>query len=240
MYLCRSQELEPELREIERVVSVLLALAAVAIAVVLVHREFFRTAQPSARAPREPEFVTAWREIVPVGRLIGDSTAAVTIIEFADLECPFCRKFHQTIRDVRSKYPNDVAFVFVHLPLSSHRFARPAARAAECANSAGRFAELVNVIYEKQDSLGLKSWMSYAQEGQIGDTMQFSRCMKDTTSSLAVEAGIALATKLGINGTPTVILNGWRYPSPPTGIELAKNIEDLLAGEQPFASSRTR
>ena len=217
----------------EKLTSVALGVAALAIASVLVHREFFDTA--AAQAPREvrlPEYVEEWQEMVPVGRLVGRPDARVKLIEFADLECPFCRGFNATVGRVLEKYPNDVALVFVHLPLPGHRFAQPAAKAAECAYDAGRFSQMVDAVYERQDSLGLKSWTSFAVRAGIRDTSAFARCLANPKTPSAVEAGLALSSKVGISGTPTVLLNGWRYPSPPAEDQLVKDIETLLAGRQ--------
>ena len=219
---------------IERAVSLAVGLAAIAIAVVLVHREFFSSPQAPATAPALPEYVANWSELQSAGRLIGDSTAPVKVIEFADLECPFCRQFHTTLNDIGKRFDTKVAFVYVHLPLPNHRFARPAARAVECAHEEGRFAALVDRLYQGQDSLGLKSWSSYAAEAGIRDTLRFQHCLSDTSALPYVERGVAAAEKHGISATPTVIVNGWKFPKPPAIDELDAVIQQLLDGKHPF------
>ncbi len=141
------------------------------------------------------------------GRTIGDTAASIKVIEFADFECPYCKKFDKTMHAITAHYGLAVSRVFVELPLRMHRFAVPAARAAECAASQGRFAEIHDVLFGKQDSLGLKSWLSYVP-GTRGflDTARFVKCIADTARIAAVDRGIALARKLGLTGTPTVIL----------------------------------
>jgi protein-disulfide isomerase len=220
----------------ERILSTLLTLAAVTIAVVLVRREFFSTpvARPSSG---EPQYVSTWRDILHIGRVDGDTLAPIKLIEFADLECPFCRTFNSTLQDFQKRHPNQVTFVFVHLPLSMHRFARPAARAVECAHPFGKFHELVDVIYDKQDSLGLKSWSSYALEAGVIDTLRFVRCVSETSTLPMVEAGIAAARRLNVTGTPTVIINGWRYDAPPSASELDQAVADIRAGKKPGRSA---
>jgi hypothetical protein len=91
--------------------------------------------------------------------------------------------------------------VFVHFPLPIHRFAVQAAQATECASLKGRFLNFIDAVYRKQDSLGLKSWGSYA-----------------------LEAGRELGLRWQILGTPTVIINGLRYASPPTKREIDRVI----------------
>jgi protein-disulfide isomerase len=217
---------------LDRVLTVLLVVAALAIASVLVHREFLAPA-PASPA-RQSEYVPAWRDMIPSGHMLGDTGAAVTIIEFTDIECPFCRAFHGTLRSVMRKYPDDVSFVFVHRPLAGHRFARPAARASECAHMSGKFVEMVDALFEAQDSLGLAPWTQYARRAGIGDTVRFARCMADTAAVPAIEAGVSLAERMSVTATPTVILSGWRYGSPPSETELTRAIDDLIAGRKPY------
>jgi protein-disulfide isomerase len=219
---------------LDRVISATLGLAAIAIAVVLVHREFFPP--PVVAAGRQPsEYVGDWRDITKVGRVIGNPAARIQLIEFADLECPFCATFNKYVNAVRRAYPNDVAYVFVHYPLSSiHRLAQPAARAAECANRTGQFAQMVDGIYSKQDSLGLKPWTSYAREAGVQDTAAFSRCISAPPIPSIIDSGAALAKRMGFTGTPTVILNGWRYGYTPADTEMNRAIGDILAGRRPY------
>lgn len=218
----------------ERVMSGLVGVAAVAVAAVALHREFGAPAGREYVPQRQSSYMEGWREIVESGRIIGDTLARVKLIEFADLECPFCSRFNLIVQRVAARYPRDVAFVFVHRPLAMHRFALPAARAAECANRFGKFAEFVDVSYRKQDSLGLKSWMSLGWDAGIRDTAQFGRCVGGSEKMPRVDAGAAAADKLSVNATPTVILNGWRYAVPPSDTELFRAIDDILAGRKPY------
>lgn len=169
-----------------------------------------------------------------VGIRVGDSAAAATIVEFADLECPACRAFHMTLEEVLKKHPNDLSLVYVAYPLPMHRFALGAARAAECAHRYGRFREWVDVVYDKQDSLGLKSWGSYAKEAGLPDTVAISKCATDPTPVGRIQAGLALGNKIRITGTPTVIVNGWRFHYTPNGHELTNVIEAIAEGRVPY------
>jgi len=104
----------------------------------------------------------------------------------------------------------------VHYPLGAHKFAMPAARAAECAREQGRFAEYITQVYAKQDSLGLKPWLDFAKETAIPDIIDFSECVAEKAEVPNIAGGIALGKTIGVRGTPTIIINGWRYPMPPT------------------------
>lgn len=222
---------------LERTLSITLTIATVVIAGILVHREFFARSANSlvlSTGPSEPEYIANWAEFLPSGILVGEDTAQVKVVVFSDLECPFCSRFHQTFRRAQQRFGKSVALVFLHYPLAGHRFAKPAARAAECALPEGRFGELLDVIFAKQDSLGLKSWASYADEASIADTLGFARCASDTARVARIDAGQSLGNAIPIPGTPTVIVNGWHLPGTPSDSLLSSTIEALMAGRSPI------
>lgn len=202
---------------LEGIATGLMVAAALAVAAANSHREFGRASPQAAGrgAFVAPTYVKNWKEIVSAGTTIGDTSAPIKIIEFADLECPGCRLFYSRMRELPESVRNKYALVFVHFPLSIHRFAMPAARAAECARPEDKFSSFIEVIFSKQDSLGLKSWASYAVEAGIRDTAAFARCTAGSARLPRVEAGLASGRSLAITATPTIIVNGWRYSSPP-------------------------
>jgi len=218
---------------IDKALSVVTALAAVGILVVMFHREFGRSSAVQ-RVAGQSGYYGQWKDLIPAGHLIGNPAARVTVVEFTDLECPFCRRFDEVLRRTREEYPNDLNYVFVHFPLSMHRFAKSAARAAECATPFGKFDEAVRTIFAKQDSLGLKTWASFASDLQLRDTAAFQRCASTSWPVERVEAGLAAGAKMGIHATPTILLNGWRYGSVPADSELARAVGDILAGRKPY------
>lgn len=224
---------------LERTTTLALTGAAVVVAAVAVHREFSASRPTTSRPAASVEYLSDWQDILPAGRAVGNPGAPIKVIEFMDLECPFCRLSYASVRTVLEKQP-DVAWVFVHMPLAMHRFARPAARAAECAARAGRFGEMVNAIYDRQDSLGLKPWRAYASDAGITDTAAFSRCVAETTGLQKVEDGVAVGRRIGITGTPTVLVNGWRFGQPPTDAELQRAIDDVRAGRKVISTDAVR
>jgi protein-disulfide isomerase len=158
---------------------------------------------------------------------MGPQGAKVTILEFADFECPACRQFEPTLRAARAKYPSDVAVVFRHWPLPYHHFALPAARAAECANAQGRFEAMHDLLYARQDSLGLKSFASFAADAGVADTAAFDVCNRSGGPVMALAADTTDARQLGGRGTPTVVVNGLLL-GVPNGAALDKAIQDAL------------
>ena len=219
--------------KLERILSVLVGVATLIVATLLVGREFYGSGAPTSNNGKA-EYVKQWRSALPAGRFKGDTSGRILIVEFADLECPFCRLYHETLRDVEHEYGKEVSVVFVHFPLDMHRFARPAAFAAECAGKQNQFSAYVDIVYQKQDSLGLKDWTSYAADAGIVDTAGFRACIVDVEHLPAVSAGTDAGEKLNVSGTPTIFVHGWRYPSPPKLEELQRAIDALRRGETPF------
>lgn len=214
------------------------ALAAVVVALAFVRRDAAPSSSMSERStPATPQIVDDWKQIIPNGVLIGRPDARILLVAFSDLQCPFCRRFHNTVKALQATHGDEFAFLFVHFPLPMHRFARIAARAAECADRQGLLAGFLDVAYAKQDSIGLKSWSSLGQEAGVRDTSEFVRCVSGTQPLARIDSGLAVGERFAVDGTPTVILNGWRFPTPPGEEELRRVIEDLLGGREPFRPS---
>jgi protein-disulfide isomerase len=103
-------------------------------------------------------------------------------------------------------------------PLPGHRFANIAARASDCAGNQGRFPGMHNALFTNQDSLGLKPWDVLAAEAGVRDISTFMDCLSSTSQLETVEHGIRVGDAIGITGTPTIIINGWQYASPPRNL----------------------
>jgi len=217
----------------ERLLSGLLVVATGAIAVAVVRREFF----PSSQVPapkRESRFVRHWDSLLTAGWAVGPREADIRLIVFTDFECPYCRAFDGTARKVLAAYPARSGMVYVHYPLPNHRFARPAARWAECAGRLdGRFSEIAKALFAGQDSFGLKPWDEFAKSVGVRNPGRLERCTRDSLTEQALERGLTAGSQIGIVGTPVVILNGWLYGSPPSEENLTRDIEALLSGNPP-------
>lgn len=218
----------------ERVLNVALVLAALWIAAVVGARELrLRSARTPVAA--DPEFVADWRTLVPIGITHGSAGASMHVIEFVDLECPFCRRFHESLDAVLASDSGAVAVTFVHYPLDMHRFALPAALAAECAHEHGRFFPFVDRVFRGQDSLGLKGWSAFADEAGVPYTVALNRCIRDTRSAPRVTQGLNAGAKIGVRGTPTVIINGWRLVGTPALSDLEHALTAIKRSEDPFS-----
>lgn len=176
-----------------------------------------------------PVFEKQWRESLPAALTVaGGALAPITIIEFTDLECPVCREFHAVVMKLILDFPGAIRFMYVPFPLSIHRNAMNAARAADCAAGPGELERWMSVVYDKQDSLGVKSWGSFAAEAELPDTARIARCAGARDTSARVLSGLALGRKLRVNSTPTLLVNGWRFLGAPAEQSLDSLIRALI------------
>jgi protein-disulfide isomerase len=221
-------------RTVENALTIVLATAAVAVAVSTVRVAFF-SHQVSRSDSDTPVYIEdAWNDALTIGRPIqGGPSAPVTIAVVTDLECPACAALHVMAKQIVSERPSAVRVIYIHNPLRYHRFARLAARGAECAAQQGAFETWVDVVFAKQDSLGLKSWESFALDAGIPDPERIQACIREDAVFELIEKGIEFAARMEVQGTPTVFVNGWRLHRPPTKSELGALIDRLMTGEVP-------
>lgn len=155
----------------------------------------------------------------------GNKNALVTIIEFSDLQCSYCSRFHETMKQVMLSYPNDVKWVYKHFPLDSiHPYARIAAEATECAGEQDKFWEYTDELFENQDSIN-QNYLSIAA-GDVGlNISQFDECLDSGKYKAKVNIDYQQGIGAGVNGTPGNIING-RLVSGALPYEQIKNIID--------------
>jgi protein-disulfide isomerase len=151
--------------------------------------------------------VRDWRSYAS-GTRIGPAGAAVTIVEFSDFQCPYCRTMADRLRNLREAHPGKVALVYRHFPLSYHPHAHSAARASFCADRQGRFEAFHDALFAAQDSLDGTGWQRFAGIAGVPDAAGFDACLQGAASLEAVERDVAAGRKLGISGTPAIMVNG--------------------------------
>ena len=165
---------------------------------------------------RETVDQAAYRVVLEVPRVevsvegspsLGPVGAAVTIVEFSDFQCPFCRRAGPVMKQLVEKYPEDVRVVYRHLPLGSHPRARPSAEASACAGEQGRFWDYHDTIFDNPNALGDDDLKRYA--GELGlDTAQFDACFSSGRYAAQVRDDARAAAAVGITGTPGFVVNG--------------------------------
>jgi protein-disulfide isomerase len=138
----------------------------------------------------------------------GNEHAPVTIVEFGDFQCPFCRQEETVLNTVLGRHPDDVRLVFRELPLTGiHPNALGAAQAAVCADRQGKFWAMHNAMYGDQNALSQSALVDTAR--RIGlDPERFSACLADSETAKAVERDAKAADELNIDETPYFIING--------------------------------
>ena len=160
--------------------------------------------------------------------MMGNPNAKVTIIEFSDFQCPFCRIFWKdALAQIRKDYVDTgkVRFVYRDFPLSIHPMAESSAEAANCANDQAKYWQMHDKIFGEEDKLGqgtviysvddLKKWA-----GEIGlNKSQFNQCLDSNKYKNEIAKDFTDGTASGVSGTPSIFING-----------------RLIVGAQPYAS----
>lgn len=164
----------------------------------------------------------------------GSQDAVITIIEFSDYECPFCRRWHQEVLpQIQAKYGDQVRHVYRDFPLYSiHANAGPAAEAANCAGDQERYWEFSDLLFSGEIALGRAAYETYADDLNL-DLDTFTQCLDDQRHKDEVDADFAFASELGVRSTPTFFINGLAVVGAQP-FEVFEQIIDMeLAGEIP-------
>jgi len=183
-------------------------------------------------ATQEPQYI---RYDVPTEGLyaIGPDDAPITIVEFSDYQCPFCKRWHEQVYEpLLAAYPGKIRFVYRHLPLTSiHPDAFSAAEAAMCAGEQDAYWQFHEKLFDG-DLLGSGAYTQYAQELNL-DTTAFETCLAEHTYQDEIQADSDFALNLGVNSTPTFFINGLAIVGAQPLDVFQQVIDKELAGEIP-------
>ncbi len=167
----------------------------------------------------------------------GKTDAKVTVVEFSDYQCPFCRKsFNEVIPALFKDYVDSgkVRFIFKDFPLSFHPNAPKYAEAARCAGDQGKYFEMHDKIFQEQEKLGQgtvdlpfdKKWAV-----ELGlDAASFNSCLDSGKYTKAVQQDFADGVAVGVSGTPTFFINGQAIVGAQPYAVLKQAIDAALAG----------
>src|SRR5262245_35864450 len=160
----------------------------------------------------------------------GAADAPVTVVEFSDFECPFCKQTHPTLKQLLDRYPGKVRLAYRDFPLDSiHPQARRAAEAARCAQDQGKFWEYHDLLFTQSPQLAPEDLRRYA--GQVGvDVTKFDSCLAAGTHKAAVQRDLDDGNRLGITGTPAFFVNGRTLTGAQPLEAFTRLIEQELAG----------
>jgi protein-disulfide isomerase len=138
----------------------------------------------------------------------GPANAPVTVVEFSDFHCPFCRRVVPTLQELEAKYGDKVRVVFRDYPIEQlHPGARKAHEAARCASEQGKFWAYHDVLFDKAPKTSADELKAYAR--QVGlDLAKFDKCIASGKQTELVQKDIDEGSRLGVNGTPSFFING--------------------------------
>ncbi len=182
-----------------------------------------RTPSPTARAEQTVNF-----EITDQDHVKGVSTAATTIVEWSDFQCPACAAYQPVLKALMEEYPEDVRIVYKHFPLKTiHFMAESAARAAEAAALQGKFWEMHDLLFERQQEWSRAStdiFMTYANDLGL-NVEQFRADFESEAVRQGVNDDFQYALDLNLSSTPTFYINGELTPNPSSYEAFAEIVE---------------
>lgn len=186
-----------------------------------------RLAQPTRSAPVVAKVRLAGNPT------LGKSDAPLTLIEFSDYQCPFCKKFFQaTLPTLKTEYieTGKVRYVYRDFPIDRiHPHARKAAEAAHCAGDQDKYWQMHDLLFQNQQALALDNLKAYARELQL-DTTAFDGCLEDGTYTAEVQKDYDDGVAAGVRGTPGFFLGKTGADDTIQGT--------LISGAQPLAVFR--
>lgn len=169
----------------------------------------------------------------------GPADAAVTLVEFADVQCPACAQFQPMLDQLFKKYSNRVQFVYRHFPLKEiHANAILGARAAEAAGREGKLFPMLDALYNHQTE-----WAELAADNARAKMIElaksvglkqadFEKDLDSDTVASAVDADRASGDRSGVTGTPTFFLNGAKITNPTSVGAFSKLLDEALAAKK--------
>lgn len=163
------------------------------------------TIQTFLVAPESPVFSISTTDQPSLGK----ADAPVTIVAFTDYQCPSCAAMHPELERLVKEYGDKVRLVTRDFPLSQHTEAFKAAEAAEAARDQGKYWEYIQILLRNQSALTVDKLKGYASELAL-DRTRFDSALDSGKFAESVQRDIEDGMKLGINGTPTIFINGRR------------------------------
>lgn len=174
---------------------------------------------PGQAAPAAPEIVSL---SLGDANAIGAVDAPVTIVEFTDYQCPFCRRYHTSaFEEIKKAYVDTgkVRYLSRDLPLPMHDHAPQAANAVRCAAEQGEYWTYRHVLFVNQQKLADEDMLRYATDLHL-DGDKFAECLKSDRHRAAVERDASDAAAIGITGTPTFVIGKVRPDGRLTGVKV--------------------
>lgn len=171
-------------------------------------------------------------KVSDAGPTKGTPKAQVTIVEFSDFECPYCKQATSALKQILPEYSDKVKLVFKHLPLPNHQHAFQSAQAAVCAEEQGKFWEYHDLLFGNTVDLSTDTLKQHAVKLGL-KAEQFNQCLTSESSRNAVMKDMQEAKQAGISGTPTFVMNGKLIRGAKSAEEFRTAIEQELKAQSP-------
>jgi protein-disulfide isomerase/rhodanese-related sulfurtransferase len=182
-----------------------------------------------AAPPQAPVEALAKHLVRADSHITGNPAAAVTVVEFGDIQCPACSTAEATAREIREKYGKQIRFVFRQFPLPRiHPYAEKAAEASECAAAQGKFWPALERFYKGQADLSDEALLRYAFEVGL-NVEQFRQCLSSGSMVARVREDVEDGKALGVDRTPTFFVGPKMITGAMRYLEFAQLIEQELA-----------
>jgi protein-disulfide isomerase len=158
----------------------------------------------------------------------GPADAPITIVEFSDFECPFCRALFPTLQRIESDYKNKLRVIYLQFPLASlHTRARKAAQASLCAYEQDKFWEFHDAMFNDQQHLAVEDLRHKAEKLSL-DMKAFNTCLDSDKYLAEIQSDMEEGVRVGISGTPAMFINGRLLIGAQPYADIQKMIEDEL------------
>ncbi|XKM13773.1 thioredoxin domain-containing protein [Orbaceae bacterium ac157xtp] len=162
--------------------------------------------------------------------ILGDSNAKIELVEYGDYQCPYCGDFHFTIKKLLQDFPNDLKFIFRNFPLDFHQYALHAAIASEVLDKHNKFWSMHDLLFENQNALDDQNLINYAH--QLGlSAKEFETEFANKALLNKIDNDIESGLHSGVNGTPSLYINGKKYRGDYSYSVLFKLIQKLLQNQ---------
>lgn len=166
----------------------------------------------------------------------GSLDAPVTIIEYADYECPYCQQIQPALDKLETEYKGRIAFVYKDVPLPMHANAQKASEATHCAGVQGKYWELHDLL-AKSKRLDIASLKQGARDLHL-DGAAFDKCLDSGEKAEIVKGHLAEAQSLGLQGTPSFFINGRFFSGALSYEKLREVVDEEIAEKLPQKASR--
>jgi protein-disulfide isomerase len=162
----------------------------------------------------------------------GGQNAPVTVVEFSDFQCPYCRAAESSVQQIRNKYGDEIKFVYLNFPLGFHEHAMDAARAATCAAQQGKFWQYHDAIFADQSKLAPADLKTTASKLGLNKS-EFDACFATKQPDTIIKSQQQQGQALGVTGTPTFFINGREL----VGAQPADKFDQIIDEETALAKS---